>query len=98
MTKGLIDPQRGLNVNEFDEEAMSIEPGQFPDPFREFRILLFQVRRVLVRLSLVELLVKAHFTEEDLTMSSVIIMGNDISNNFQTYGSHRFPLFLYKKA
>jgi hypothetical protein len=86
-----------LDVNEFDEETMFIELGQFPDPVGEFRVLLFQVQRVLVRLSLMELLVKTRFTEEDFTMSSVIIMGNDIGNNFQPYWPHSFPLFLYKK-
>jgi len=82
MTKGFIDSQRGLDVNEFDEETMFIEPDQFQDPVAEFHILLFQVWRVLVRLSLMELLVKAHFTEEDFTVSSVIVMGNYIGNNF----------------
>jgi len=32
MTKGFIDSQRGLDVNEFDEETMFIEPGQLQDP------------------------------------------------------------------
>jgi hypothetical protein len=82
MTKGFIDSQRGLDVNEFDEETMFIEPDQFQDSVAEFHMLLFQVWRVLVRLSLMELLVKAHFTEEDFTVSSVIVMGNYIGNNF----------------
>lgn len=82
MTKGFIDSQRGLDVNEFDEETMFIEPDQFQDPVAEFHMLLFQVWRVLVRLSLMELLVKAHFTKEDFTVSSVIVMGNYIGNNF----------------
>jgi hypothetical protein len=43
MTKGFIDSQGRLDVNEFDEETMFIEPGQILDPVREFRILLFQV-------------------------------------------------------
>ena len=43
MRKEFTDPQRRLKVNEFDEEAMFIEPGQFPDPGGEFHILLLQV-------------------------------------------------------
>jgi len=43
MTKGFIDSQRGLDVNESDEEMMFIEPGQFQDPVGEFHILLSQV-------------------------------------------------------
>jgi len=43
MTKGFIDSQGRLDVNEFDEETMFIEPGQILDPVRELRILLFQV-------------------------------------------------------
>jgi hypothetical protein len=42
MTKGFIDSQGRLDVNEFDEETMFIEPGQILDPVREFRIFLFQ--------------------------------------------------------
>ena len=44
-----------------------------------------------------ELLVKAHFTEEDFTVSSVIIMDDHVGNNFQPYRSHFFLLFLHKK-
>jgi hypothetical protein len=43
MAKGFIDPQGRLDVNEFDEETMFIQPGQILDPVKEFRILLFQV-------------------------------------------------------
>jgi len=43
MRKGFTDPQRRLKVNEFGEEAMFIEAGQFPDPGGEFHILLLQV-------------------------------------------------------
>jgi hypothetical protein len=43
MTKGFINSQRGLDVNEFYEETMFVEPGQFQDPLGEFHILLFQV-------------------------------------------------------
>ena len=85
-----------MNVNEFDEETMFMELDQFLDPIGEFRNLLFQVQWVLVRLSLMELLVKTYFTEEDFTVSSVIIMGNHIGNDFQPYWSHSFPLFLRK--
>ncbi|MGZ3591117.1 MAG: hypothetical protein ACXU99_10730 [Thermodesulfobacteriota bacterium] len=90
MTKGFIDSQGRLNVNEFDEETMFIEPGQILDPAGELRILLLQIRRVLVCLSLMELLVKTYFTEEDLTVSSVIIMGDHIGNDFQPDWSHSF--------
>jgi len=69
---------------------------QFPDPVREFRILLFQIQWVLIRLSLMELLVKTHFTEEDFTVWSLIVMSNHIGNDFQPYWSHSFPLFLYE--
>jgi hypothetical protein len=82
MTQGFIDSQRGLDVNEFDEQTMFIELGQFPDPVGEFRILLFQVQRVLIRLSLMELLVKTRFNEEGFTVSSVIIMRNHIGDDF----------------
>jgi hypothetical protein len=85
-----------LDVNEFDEETMFIELGQFPDPVGQFHILLFQVQRVLIRLSLMELLVKTRFNEEGFTVSSVIIMGNHIGNDFQPYGSHRSPYFFIK--
>jgi hypothetical protein len=71
-----------LDINEFDEETMFIELGQFPDPVGEFHILLFQAQRVLIHLSLMELLVKTRFTEEDFTAASVIIMDNHIGNNF----------------
>ena len=90
MTKGFIDSQGRLNVNEFDEETMFIEPGQILDPLGELRILLLQIGRVLVRLSLMELLVKTYFTEEDFTVSSVIIMGDHIGNDFQPDWSHSF--------
>jgi hypothetical protein len=86
-----------LDINEFDEETMFVELGQFPDPIGEFHILLFQVQGVLVRLSLMELLVKARFNEEGFTVSSVIIMSNHSGNDFQPYGSHPFRLFLLKK-
>jgi hypothetical protein len=86
-----------LDINEFDEETMFIELGQFPDPVGEFHILLFQVQGVLVRLALMELFVKARFNEEGFTVSSVIIMSNHFGNDFQPYGSHPFPLFLLKK-
>ena len=82
-------------MNEFDEETMFMELDQFLDPIGEFRNLLFQVQWVLVRLSLMELLVKTHFTEEDFTVSSVIIMGNHIGNDFQPYRSHSLPLFIH---
>ena len=88
MTKGFIDSQRRLDINEFDEKTMFMEPVQFPDPVGEFHILLLQVQGILVRLSLVELLVKARFNEEGFTVSSVIIMGYHLSNNFQPYWSH----------
>ena len=74
-----------------------MELDQFPDPVGEFRILLFQVQWVLIRLSLMELLVETHFTEEDFTVWSVIIMSNHIGNDFQPYRLHLFPLFLRKK-
>ena len=90
MTKGFIDSQGRLDVNEFDEETMFIEPGQILDPVREFRIFLFQVLRVLVRLSLMDLLVKARFNEEGFTVRSEIIMGNHVGNDFQPYWSHSF--------
>ena len=97
MTQGLIHSQRGLDINEFDEKTMLIELGQFPDPVGEFHILLFQVQRILVRLSLVELLVKARFNEEGFTVLSVIKMSNHVGNNFQPYGSHPFRLCLPRK-
>ena len=97
VTKRFIDSQGGLNINEFDEETMFIEPGQILDPVRKFRILLFQFYRVLVRFSLMKLLVKARFNEEGLTVSSVIIMGDHIGNDFQPYWSHSFPPFLHQK-
>ena len=94
---GFIDSQRGLNINEFDEETMFMDLDQFPDPVGEFHNLLFQVQRVLIRLSLMELLVKTRFTEEDFTVSSVIIMSNHIGNDFQPYRSHSFPLLIHQK-
>jgi len=97
MTYGLIDSQRGLNINEFNEETMFIELGQFPDPVRKFRMLLFQVQGILVRLALMEFLVKTRFTEEDFTVLSLIIMGNHIGDDFQPYRSHSFLLFPHEK-
>jgi hypothetical protein len=32
MSQGFINSQRGLDVNELDEETMFIELGQFPNP------------------------------------------------------------------
>ncbi len=93
MAKGFIDSQRRLDVNEFDEETMFMEPVQFPDPVGEFHIFLLQAERILVRLSLMDLLVKARFAEEDFTVGSVIKMGNHIGNNFQLYWLHSlFPV------
>jgi len=40
-----------------------------------------------------ELFVKTRFAEEGFAMSSLIVMGNHIGNNFQAYGSHAFPCF-----
>ena len=97
MTKGFIDSQRGLDVDKFDEETMFIKLGQFPDPVGQLRTILFQVRRVLIRLPLMELLVKAHFTEEDFAVPSLIIMDNHIGNDFQPCWSHTFPMFIHKK-
>jgi hypothetical protein len=97
VAKGFIDSQGKLNVNEFDEETMFIEPGQILNPAGEFRILLFQVERVLVRLSLMELLAKTYFTEEDFTVSSVIIMGDHIGNDFQPDWSHSFSPVLHER-
>ena len=37
-----------------------------------------------------ELLVKSRLTEENLTMGSVIKMGNHVGNNFQLYWVHPF--------
>ena len=85
-----------MNVNEFDEETMSIKLDQLPDPVGEFHTLLFQVEGVLVQFSLMELLVKTRFDEEGFAVSSVIIMSNDIGNDFQTYGSHFFSYFFRK--
>lgn len=97
MTQGFIESQGGLDINEFDEETMFIALGQFPDPVGEFRILLLEVQRVLVRLSLMELFVKARLTEEGFTVSSLIIMGNHIGHDFQSYGFHAFLLVLLRK-
>ena len=97
VTYGFIDFQRGLNINEFDEKTMFMELDQFPDPVGEFHNVLFQVRRVLIRLSLVELLIKTRFAEEDFTVSSVIVMSNHIGDDFQPYRAHSFPLFIHKK-
>ena len=97
MTQGFIESQGGLDINEFDEETMFIALGQFPDPVGEFRILLLEVQRVLVRLSLMELFVKARLTEEGFTVLSVIIMGNHIGHDFQSYGFHAFLLVPLRK-
>jgi hypothetical protein len=86
-----------LDINEFDEETVFIKLGQFPYPVGEFCILLLEVQRIFVGLSLMELLVKTRFAEEGFTVLSVIIMGNHIGNDFQPYGSHTFPLVLYGK-
>jgi hypothetical protein len=86
-----------LDVNEFDEETMFIELGQFPDPVGQFHILFFKVQRILIRLPLMELLIKTRFNEEGFTVPSVIIMGNHIGNDFQPYRSHPFLLFLHGK-
>ena len=75
---------------------MFIEFGQFPYPVGESCILLFEVQRVLVRLSLMELFVKTRFAEEGFTVSSLVIMGNDIGHNFQSYGSHASLLFRHE--
>jgi hypothetical protein len=88
MTQGFIDSQRGLDVNEFDEETMFIELGQFLDPVGESHILLFQIQRVFIRLSLMEFLVKTRFNEEGFTVSSVIKMSKHICDNFQFNRSH----------
>ena len=82
MSEGFVDSKRGLDVNEFDEETMFIKLGQFPDPVGELRNIRFQVKRVLIRLPLIELLVKARFNEEGFTVSSVIIMCNHIGDDF----------------
>ena len=74
-----------------------MELDQFANPVGEFRIILFQVQWVLIRLSLMELLVKTHFTEEDFTVWSLIVMSNHIGNDFQPYWFHSFPLFLHEK-
>jgi hypothetical protein len=42
MANGFIDSQRRLDINEFDEETMFMEPVQFPDPVGEFHIFLLQ--------------------------------------------------------
>jgi len=97
MAQGFVDSQGGLDINQFDEETMFIELGQFPDPVGEFCILLFEVQRVLVRLSLMEFFVKTRFAEEGFAVSSVIIMGNHIGDDFQPYGSHTFPPLLQRK-
>ena len=97
MSEGFVDSKRGLDVNEFDEETMFIELGQFPYPVRKLHILLFQIQRILVRLFLMELLVEARFTEEGFTLWSEIIMSNHFGNDFQTYRSHSFPLFLQNR-
>jgi len=96
MSQGFIDSQRGLDVNQLDEETMFIELGQFPNPVGEFHILLFQIQRILVRLSLMELLIKARFNEEGFTVWSLIIMRNHSGNDLQTDGSHSFLLFLQR--
>ena len=86
-----------MDINELDEEAMFIELSQLPDPVGEFHILLFQVQGVLVRLFLMNLLVKTRFNEEGFTVSSEIIMGNHIGNDFQPDRSHPSPLFFHRK-
>jgi len=76
VAKRFIQAEKGLSIDQSDQEAMLIQSGQFPNPFGEVRKLLPQIERILVDLSLVKLLVKACLIEDHFTVTAVIICGH----------------------
>lgn len=44
MAKGFINPNGGLNIDQFNEKTVFVEPGQFPNPVERPCILLFQIQ------------------------------------------------------
>jgi len=72
VAKRLIQSQKGLGIDQPDQEAVFIQSGQFTNPVGEVRKLLPQIERILVHLSLVKLLIKAYLIEDHFTVTAVI--------------------------
>jgi hypothetical protein len=88
ITEGFVDSKGRWGLNQLNGETMFIEPIQFSNPVRELCKFLFQIRRILVHLFLMEFLVKPSSIEEDPAATTLTKGGHHMGDNFQKNGFH----------
>jgi hypothetical protein len=94
VTDGLVEAEKGLDVDDSDLKAMFVKGIQFTHPLGEAKVFFFQIGRVLFQLTGVEPLVEAGLVEEDLTVPAMVEVSDHFGHDFQENGSHpKPPLF-----
>jgi hypothetical protein len=92
MPQRFIDPQRRLNIDDPDQEAVLIEVSEFPKPVQEAVVFLYHIRRILTHILLMVFFGKVSLIKEDLTVTAMAESGEHTGNNLQGNRFHFFSL------
>jgi hypothetical protein len=76
-----IDPQRRLNIDDPDQEAVLIEVSEFLKPVQETVVFLYHIRRILSHILLMVFFRKVCLVKENLTMTAVAESSQHTGNN-----------------
>jgi hypothetical protein len=85
MPKGFKDPHGRMGIDNPDENAMFIEPCQFPDPFAKTKELTLDFLGVIVKVLMVSFTADTHLVENQLESPTTMVacqhFGNDLYVN-----------------